>query len=57
MPLPDNPSGPLFMRRQDIEAHISNQDQAQYLGYRLKVLQPNALQLGRQWDLVESWRR
>jgi len=41
------------MRRQDVEVHLSDQGQAQYLGYRLKILQSSALQLGNisiQWN-------
>lgn len=34
------------MRRQDVEIHLSEHGQAQYLGYRVKILQSNALQLG-----------
>lgn len=44
--VPEAPSGPLFMRRQDLEIHLSDQGQAQYLGYRIKLLHSNALQLG-----------
>lgn len=43
---PENVSGPLFVRRQDLEIHLSDQGQAQYLGYRVKILQSSALQLG-----------
>lgn len=39
-------SGPVFIRRQDVEVHLSDQGQAQYLGYRVKILQSSALQLG-----------
>lgn len=46
LPVPANVSGPIFMRRQDVEAHIGDQGQAQYLGYRVKILQSNALTLG-----------
>ena len=46
LPVPDNASGPLFIRRQDLQMHLSGKGQAQYLGYRIKILQPSALQLG-----------
>jgi hypothetical protein len=46
LPVPDHASGPLFMRRQDVETHLGDQGQAQYLGYRVKILQSNALPLG-----------
>ena len=44
--IPDNVSGPLFIRRQDLEIHLSDQGQAQYFGYHVKILQASALQLG-----------
>ncbi len=46
LPVPENASGPLFMRRQDVEVHLGDQGQAQYFGYRVKILQSNALPLG-----------
>jgi hypothetical protein len=46
LPVPENVSGPLFMRRQDARIHLGDQGQAQYLGYRVKILQSNALPLG-----------
>jgi hypothetical protein len=46
LPVPDTVSGALFVRRQDVEVHLSEQGQAQYLGFRIKILQPSALQLG-----------
>src|SRR5579862_896010 len=46
LPVPENVSGSLFVRRQDVETHLSDQGQAQYLGYRVKILQSNALPLG-----------
>jgi transglutaminase-like putative cysteine protease len=46
LPVPETVSGPLFIRRQDLEVHLSDQGQAQYLGYRVKILQSSALQLG-----------
>lgn len=53
MPLPETPTGAMFFLRQDAEIHLSNEGQAQYLGYRIKLLQPSALQLGNisiAWD-------
>jgi len=44
--MPENVSGPVFIRRQDVEVHLSDQGQAQYFGYRVKILQSSALQLG-----------
>ncbi|WP_232003361.1 DUF3857 domain-containing protein [Sphingopyxis sp. FD7] len=46
MPVPEGASGLLFVRRQDIVAHLDDRGQAQYLGYRMRILHPNALQLG-----------
>jgi len=46
MPVPEGASGLLFVRRQDIVAHLDDQGQAQYLGYRMRLLHSNALQLG-----------
>lgn len=46
LPVPETVSGPLFIRRQDLQIHVSDQGQAQYLGYRIKILQSSALQLG-----------
>ena len=53
MPVPETASGSVFFRRQDAEIHLSGENQAQYLGYRIKILQPSALQLGNisiAWD-------
>jgi hypothetical protein len=46
MSVPENDSGPLFFRRQDVEIHLDGQSQQQYLGYRIKILQSSALQIG-----------
>lgn len=46
MPVPEDASGLLFVRRQDIVAHLDDRGQAQYLGYRMRILHSNALQLG-----------
>lgn len=46
LPVPESVSGPLFIRRQDLEVHLGDQGQAQYFGYRIKILQSSALQLG-----------
>ncbi|HEY0597659.1 DUF3857 domain-containing protein, partial [Sphingopyxis sp.] len=46
MPVPEGASGTLFVRRQDVVAHLDDQGQAQYLGYRMRLLHTNALQLG-----------
>ena len=46
MPVPQNASGLVFMRRQDVLIHLDAQGQEQYSGYRAKLLHSNALQLG-----------
>lgn len=46
MAVPESVSGPVFVRRQDTRIHLSDQGQAQYVGYRMKILQSSALQLG-----------
>lgn len=46
MPVPSNASGLVFVRRQDFLMHLDEHGQKQYLGYRMKILHPNALQLG-----------
>jgi len=50
--VPDSPSGPVFIRRQDIETHLDAKGQAQYLGYRVKILQSSALELG---NIAIAW--
>jgi hypothetical protein len=46
LPVPEAVSGPVFVRRQDLQIHLDDQGQAQYLGFRVKILQSTALQLG-----------
>jgi hypothetical protein len=46
LPVPGAVSGPVFFRRQDVAVHLSDKGQAQYLGYRVKILDSNALQIG-----------
>jgi len=46
MEVPADASGLLFVRRQDVIAHLDAQGQAEYLGYRMRILHANALQLG-----------
>jgi hypothetical protein len=53
LPLPDAPSGAIFVRRQDAEIHIGELGQEQYNGYRVKILQPSALQFG---NISISWK-
>lgn len=51
-PVPDSVGGPAFVRRQDVLVHLDRQGQEQYFGYRIKILQPSALQLG---NISISW--
>lgn len=46
LPVPAGTTGPAFFRRQDVEVHLGDKGQAQYLGYRIKLLDPAALPLG-----------
>jgi hypothetical protein len=46
MTAPEDVGGPIFVRRQDVQVQLSTQGQAQYLGYRVKLLQPSALPIG-----------
>lgn len=53
MPVPADASGLSFMRRQDTQVHLDKDGQVLYSGYRIKILHPNALQLGNlslQWN-------
>lgn len=52
LPLPAEPSGPIFVRREDTLIHVDGRGQAQYQGYRIRILHPNALQLG---NLTLTW--
>lgn len=46
LPVPENPSGALFIRRQDVIAHLSAEGAAQHTSYRTRILQSSALPLG-----------
>ncbi|WP_240320892.1 DUF3857 domain-containing protein [Sphingomonas crusticola] len=50
--VPPDASGLVFVRRQDVHVHLDAQGQAQYVGYRIKLLHPNALQIG---NLSIAW--
>ena len=52
MPVPEGASGLVFVRRNDVLIHLDEQGQANHLGYRIKILHPNALQLG---NLAIAW--
>ncbi|WP_235589506.1 DUF3857 domain-containing protein [Sphingobium sp. MI1205] len=52
MPVPADAAGAVFIRRQDTEVHLDDKGQLLYNGYRIKILHPNALQLG---NLSLAW--
>ena len=52
MSVPDDAAGAVFIRRQDTEVHLDDKGQLLYNGYRIKILHPNALQLG---NLSLAW--
>ena len=52
LPVPDNASGSVFLRRQDVLIHLDGEGQAQHLAYRIRILHPNALQVG---NLSVAW--
>lgn len=53
MPVPEGASGLVFVRRSDFLVHLDERGQARYLGYRIRILHPNALQLG---NLSIAWK-
>jgi hypothetical protein len=52
MAVPPNAAGAVFMRRQHTEVHLDDKGQLLYNGYRIRILHPNALQLG---NLSIAW--
>lgn len=46
MPTPASAGGAVFVRRQDVQIQLSAAGQAQYLGYRVKLLHSSALPMG-----------
>lgn len=52
MPVADNASGMVFVRRNDSIVHLDDQGQAQYSAYRVRILHQNALELG---NLAIAW--
>ncbi len=53
MAVPEDASGLLFVRRNDFHIHLDDQGQALHHGYRIRILHPNALQLG---NLSLAWK-
>ena len=52
LPVPNEASGAIFIRRQDFLVHLNVHGQERYLGYRIKILHANALQIG---NLSLAW--
>jgi len=52
LPVPADAAGAVFIRRQDMLIHLGRDGQQQHLGYRIKILHANALQLG---NLAVTW--
>src|SRR3546814_20503870 len=52
MPVPKGAGGLIFVRRQDALIHLDAEGQAQYFGYRIRILHPNALQMG---NIQTAW--
>lgn len=52
MPVPTNAAGAVFIRQQDTEIHLDGKGQLLYNAYRIKILHPNALQIG---NLSLAW--
>jgi len=50
--VPDNASGLVFVRRNEILVHLDSQGMRQYSGFRMKLLHPSALQMG---NLSIAW--
>ncbi|NWK98174.1 transglutaminase [Sphingobium lactosutens] len=46
MPVPADAAGAIFIRRQDSQVHLDDRGQLLYNAYRIRILHPNALQLG-----------
>src|SRR3546814_3013622 len=46
MPVPKGAGGLIFVRRQDALIYLDAEGQAHYFGYRIRILHPNALQMG-----------
>lgn len=46
LPVPEDASGLVFLRRQESLVHLGKKGQEQFLGYRARILHPNALHMG-----------
>lgn len=52
MSVPADASGMIFVRRQDAVIHLDQRGQQQHVGFRIKILHSNALQIG---NIALSW--
>jgi hypothetical protein len=52
LPVPADARGAVFIRRQDTQVHLDSNGELIYSAYRIKILHPNALQLG---NLSIAW--
>lgn len=52
LPVPADPTGAVFIRQQDSEVHLDDKGQLLYYAYRIKILHPNALDIG---NLSLAW--
>ena len=52
LPVPENAGGPLFMRYQDVIVHVDAKGEQDYTGYRVRLLNSAALQMG---NLALGW--
>ena len=50
--VPANVTGAAFFRRQDVFIHLDGEGEEQYVGYRIKILQSGALEVG---NIAISW--
>lgn len=52
LPVPADAAGLVFVRNNDVLVHLASDGQLQYMGYRVKILHPNALEAG---NISISW--
>ncbi len=52
MAVPADAGGAVFVRRQDVVVHLDPRGQSQYIGYRMRILQTAALELG---NIALTW--
>lgn len=52
LPVPQDATGMVFMRRQDVVVHLGARGTAQHSGFQARILHPNALEMG---NITVSW--